>query len=255
MKKFTGFSKVGVIIGIVAIVFVAIASFLVIDANNKATNFDDYDFYSIIGPNADNGEIGDHVKGNADAPVVIFEYADFQCGYCALMNPRINNIVEEADGKLAIVYRTYLLPYHQNGTAAASAAEAAGLQGYWKEYMNKLFAEQDEWAYASASERTALFSKYFETVADGNGNLEQFVSDLSSANVSKKIKFDMGIGKRLDVPGTPSFYIDDQIIDYGNKNGSQITINNITISWDHQLTGDEFNQLIFDIIDAKLGTE
>lgn len=255
MKKFTGFSKAGVIIGIAAIAFIAIASFLVIDGNNKATDFNNYDFYSIIGPNADNGEIGDHVKGNPNAPVVIFEYADFQCGYCALMNPRVNNIVEEANGNLAVVYRNYLLSYHQNGTAAASAAEAAGLQGYWKEYSDKLFSEQDEWAYASASERTALFNKYFESVTNGNGNLEQFTSDLSSANVSKKIKFDMGIGKRLDVPGTPSFYIDGQIIDYGNKNGSSIVINDTTISWDHQLTGDEFNQLIFDIIDAKLGTE
>ena len=38
MKKARGFSKVGVIIGVVALVFVAVATYFVIDGNNKATD-------------------------------------------------------------------------------------------------------------------------------------------------------------------------------------------------------------------------
>ena len=121
MKRFTGYSVASIIISIVIVAFLGIAAFLVIDGNNKATDYNNYDFSSIIEPDEHNGYIGDHIKGNPDAPVVIVEYADFQCGYCALMNPRVNKILEEADGKLAIVYRNYLLSYHQNGTAAASA--------------------------------------------------------------------------------------------------------------------------------------
>ena len=154
MKKLKGFSAIALIIGIAVVVPIAIGAYAVIDGNNKATNFNDYDFYSVIEPTKDNGEIGDHVKGNADAPVLIFEYADYQCPGCASINTRVNRVVEQLDGKLAIVYRSFLLSYHQNGTAAASAAEAAGLQGYWKEYADKLFAEQSEWEYADTAERT-----------------------------------------------------------------------------------------------------
>ena len=251
MKKFAGFSTVGVIIGVAVAVFLGVATYLIIDGNNKATDFNSYDFYSVIEPTKDNGEIGDHVKGNADAPVLIFEYADYQCPGCASINPRVNKVIEELDGKLGVVYRSYLLSYHQNGTAAASAAEAAGLQGYWKEYADKLFSEQAEWEYASPSERTALFDKYFEEVTEGAGDIEKFNQDLASENVSKKISFDMGIGKRIDIAGTPAFYIDGQLIDWGNA--GEVTVNGKTITWESARTGDEFVKLIKEIVSAKLG--
>ena len=253
MKNFKGFSRGGVIIGILIIAFIGITTYLVVDGNNKATNFNNYNFYSIIEPSEDNGNIGDHIKGDKNAPVVIFEYADFQCGYCAMMNPIVDEIVEKADGKLAIVYHNYLLSYHQNGTAAASAAEAAGLQGYWKEYVDILFDNQDEWASTSSSERSNLFNKYFNEVTNGKGDLDKFNSDISSNEVSKKINFDMGIGKRIDdITGTPAFLIDGKLIDFGNKKGGSITIGDETFTWDSPMSTDEFSELILNIVNAKL---
>ena len=121
MKKMKGFSVAGVVIGVLVVVLLAVATYAIIDGNNKATDFNNYDFYSVIEPTKDNGKIGDHVKGDPDAPVLIFEYADYQCPGCASVNPRVNKAIEELDGKLAVVYRSFLLSYHQNGTAAASA--------------------------------------------------------------------------------------------------------------------------------------
>lgn len=251
MKTKSGFSIAGIIASITATIFVIVASILVINANNNATNYNNYDFNSVIEPDEHNGHIGDHIKGDKDAPVIIFEYADFQCPGCASINTRVNKALEKSDDKLAIVYRNYLLSYHQNGTAAASAAEAAGLQGYWKEYADTLFKNQAEWEYATPSERTTLFNKYFTEITEGHGDLEKFNKDIASENVSKKISFDMGIGKRINLPGTPSFYIDDQRIDYGNEKGSSITINGKTITWDHTLSGEEFTNLLLDIVEAK----
>ncbi len=253
MKKLKGFSVAGIVIGVLVVAILGIATYAVIDGNNKATNYDDYDFYTVIEPSEDNGNIGDHVKGSADAPVVIFEYADYQCPGCASINPRVNKVVEQLDGKLAVVYRSFLLSYHQNGTAAASAAEAAGLQGYWKEYADKLFSEQSEWEYATASERTTYFNQYFEEVTDGKGDLEKFNADIASEAVSKKINFDMGIGKRINVSGTPAFYIDGQLINWGEA--GSITINGQTISWSSARSGEEFAELLKEIVAAKLGEE
>ena len=157
--------------------------------------------------------------------------------------------MEQLDGKLAIVYRSFLLSYHQNGTAAASAAEAAGLQGYWKEYADKLFEEQSEWEYADTSERTELFNKYFKEVTNNKGDLDKFNQDIASEAVSKKISFDMGIGKRVDVSGTPAFYVDGQLINWGSE--GSVTVNGQTISWDSARSGDDFIKLIKDIVAAK----
>ena len=252
MKNFRGFSIAGVIIGVLAVALLGVATYAVIDGNNKATDFSKYDFNTIIGPTKDNGEIGDHVKGDNDAPVVIFEYADYQCSACASINPRVRKAVDELDGKLAVVYRSYLLPYHQNGTAAASAAEAAGLQGYWEEYGDKLFEGQSDWFYATGSERTDIFNKYFVEVTDGKGDLDKFNQDIASEAVSKKISFDMGMGKRMNLEGTPSFYIDNQLIDWSNKSGSSVTVNGETISWSESQGGEKFIDLLKRIVEAKL---
>ena len=249
MKKLKGFSVAGVVIGVLVVALLGIGTYAIIDGNNRATNYEEYDFNTIIGPSEANGNIGDHVKGNPEAPVLIFEYADFQCPGCASVNPRVNKLIEQLDGKLAVVYRHFLLAYHQNGTAAASAAEAAGLQGYWKEYADKLFAEQAEWESASASDRTGLFNKYFEEVTNGKGDLEKFNQDIASEAVSKKISFDGGIGKRVNVQGTPAFYVDGQLIDWGQA--GSITVNGETITWDSARSGDEFTKLIKDIVEAK----
>lgn len=251
MKKFTGFSTIGVIIGVALVALLGAATFAVVDANNKATDFSSYDFNTIIEASKDNGNIGDHVKGDPDAPVLVFEYADYQCPGCASINPKVNKAIEKADGKLAIVYRSYLLAYHQNGTAAASAAEAAGLQGYWKEYANKLFAEQAEWEGATGSERSALFEKYFDEVSNGKGDMDKFREDLGSDEVSKKISFDMGVGKRVDIQATPAFYVDGQWINWSEA--GSVTVDGEVVEWDSARGGDEFVNLLLEIVEAKTG--
>lgn len=251
MKRLRGAVNVWAIVGIVVVALIGVAAYFVIDGNNKATDYSKYDFNTIIKPSADNGNIGDHVKGDANAPVIIFEYADYQCPGCASINPRVNKAIEELDGKLAVVYRSFLLPYHQNGTAAASAAEAAGLQGYWKPYMDKLFAKQSEWEVASSSDRTALFNKYFTEVTDGKGDVDKFNRDLGSEAVSKKIGFDMGVARRVNVEGTPAFYIDGQLISWSQH--GKVVVDGKIVSWDEVKSGDGFVDLLKEIVETKLG--
>ncbi len=235
-------------LGVFAVGLICLLAKFIMDGNANITNFDDYDFYTIIGPNKDNGNIGDHVKGSADAPVVIFEYADFQCSVCSVFSARVNELLEKYDGKLAIVYRNFLLSYHQNATAAASSAEAASLQGYWEEYADLLFANQAEWEYASATERTKLFERYFTEASDGKGDLEKFRKDVSSSEVSKRLSFDAGIGRRTpEITGTPSFFIDGQLID--RSQASYVVIDGEVVSWTDET---DFMTLMEDIIEAKL---
>ncbi|MBQ6130384.1 thioredoxin domain-containing protein [Candidatus Saccharibacteria bacterium] len=175
-----------------------------------------YQLNSLISGNEDNGGIADHVKGAKDAPVTLFEYADYQCSACANMNSWLKELLKEYDGKVKIVYRSFpLTNIHPNAIAAASAVEAAGLQGYWEEYGDLLFANQSEWFYASGTSRTDLFMSYFTSVTKGEGDLPKFRADLSSANVKQKVAFDSAISNSLNISSTPSFFgSDGQEIDW-----------------------------------------
>ena len=219
--------KKGNVVAIVAITAViALFTGIVIWRASSQPSKGEYDVNSVIGANEDNGGIADHVKGDLEkAKVIIFEYADYQCSACALHNPRINKLLEEYGDDLAIVYRNYLLNYHQNGTAAASAAEAAGLQGYWKEYADKLFTNQAVWSSASGNERMQIFTNLFSIVTNGEGDEAKFQKDMTGEAVKKKIAFDTEISKNLDITGTPSFFLNGEKIDFSSAKGEDGFLN------------------------------
>lgn len=162
---------------------------------------------SYIEGNELNGGIADHVKGDLKtAEVVVFEYADYQCSACALFAPWLEELVDEYDGKFAVIFRAYpLTNIHPNAIAAASAVEAAGLQGYWQEYGNLLFANQSEWFHATGDKRTNYFVTYFNSLTGGKGDPIQFKKDMASLEVKSKINFDTKLAESYNLTATPSF--------------------------------------------------
>lgn len=202
-----------IVIAAIVAVFGAVITLSVIQKNEDkiiSVNADNYNLVEVIPASEASGNMPENIVGDPDAPVKIYEYADYQCEGCAAMNPYLNKLVEEYDGKVAVVYRGYVLSYHQNGTAAASAANAAALQGYWKPFKDLLFANQDDWFSATASERQTLFEKYFEEATDGKGDLTQFRKDMQSAKVAQKISFDRALAEKRGLEWTPYIWVEDE---------------------------------------------
>lgn len=197
-------------------------------------DYSKYNLHSILSDNPDAGNLPENIKGNAKAPIVIYEYADYQCSYCALMNPYLNQIISEYGDKVALVFRTYILSYHPNGVIAASAANAAAIQGYWAEFKDLLFANQNEWFYSTGDTLQQQFDTYFASASNGKGDLDKFHTDMESAAVAQKVAFDMGAGDKLDIGGTPWLYLDGKWIE--NKN----------------MSPSEYADYIRELIDAKL---
>lgn len=204
---------------VVAVIVAAFGAVMGISALQKqgdktiAVDADDYNLNEIIPASKESGDMPENIMGDPEAPVKIYEYADYQCEGCAAMNPYLNKLVEEYDGKVAVVYRGYVLSYHQNGTAAASAANAAALQGYWKPFKDLLFANQNDWYYATASERQPLFEKYFEQASDGKGDLAQFRKDMQSTQVAQKISFDRALAEKRGLEWTPYVWVEDNRVE------------------------------------------
>lgn len=211
--------KTGIIIGVLVASFVALVGVSIYQSGRNPIDYEQYDLNTILEASEDSGGIGEMVMGDPDASVKIFEYGDYQCTACAPTNPYIKQIIEEYDGKVAVVFRTYILSYHNNGTAAASAALAAAQQGYWAEYKDLLFTNQNDWYYSDAAQRQEQFEQYFEQVSKGKGDLEQFREDMNSEAVKKKIEFDRGVYEKVTAADgeadqwTPMFYIDGELID------------------------------------------
>lgn len=71
----------------------------------------------------------DHYSGAKGAEIVIVEYADMECPYCAAVHPTLEKIMKDYDGKVAWVFRHFPLSIHANAQVKAEAAECAWAQG------------------------------------------------------------------------------------------------------------------------------
>ena len=84
----------------------------------------------------------DPSRGNANAPVTIVEFTDFQCPACAAMHPVLEEVLKSYGDKVRFVVRDFPLSQHENARKAAEAANAANAQGKFFEYIALLFQRQ-----------------------------------------------------------------------------------------------------------------
>ena len=199
-----------IIIGVIIALIVGGIGVAIFNSAQKSEELAKYSEWDIIEGNDLNGNIGDHVTGNKDAKVRIIEYADFQCSACATTYPYVHEVVSEYKDDVAFVFRTYVINYHQNGTAAATAATAAGLQGYFDEYATLMFAGQNDWYDLTGTERDNLFASYLEQASNGAADMEKYKTDLKSSAIKDKIAFDRALAIRVNLSATPLIYINGE---------------------------------------------
>lgn len=209
MNKFT----VAIIILILG-AFGALVTFAVTHQDQDVQpDYSSIDTSKIIEAREENGNIADHVRGNANSSVVVVEYADFQCPGCASMVPHLDTIYEKYKDDVAFVFRNFPISGHANARAASAAAEAAGRQGYFWEMYETLYTNRNSWVEKTGEARTSTMAELFAGIAK-DGDINQFRVDLSDENITKKIDFDYTLGKEYDnVTATPSIYVNGEWVD------------------------------------------
>ena len=142
--------------------------------------------------------------GPDDAPVLIQEFADFQCPYCGKFALQTYPRIKEAYGdQVRFVFRDFpLSTIHGSAQKAAEAAQCAQDQGLFWEYHDLLFANQD--ALADSDLRG-----YAEKVGADTG---QFNDCLDSGKNAREVQMDMQDGQRSGVSGTPAFLINGLLV-------------------------------------------
>ena len=77
----------------------------------------------------------DPVRGNPQAKVTIHEWSDFQCPFCARVEPTVAHLLKEYGPRVKLVWHDLPLPMHPDAPRAAQAAREAlaqrGDKGFW----------------------------------------------------------------------------------------------------------------------------
>jgi len=145
-------------------------------------------------------------KGGANAKVVIQEFSDFQCPFCSRVNPTVKQIIEKYGDKVAIVWRNFPLPFHQDATPAAEAAMEAFAQGgsakFWAMH-DLLFENQRALSRADLDRYAAqigLNAARFKAAMDNHTHKASVDADMAAVTQA---------GAQI---GTPSFFINGKLL-------------------------------------------
>ncbi|MFH0838055.1 MAG: thioredoxin domain-containing protein [Patescibacteria group bacterium] len=145
---------------------------------------------------------GPRTLGNANAKVLIEEFSDPQCPACGVISPAVEQLVRENPDLVRLEYYHFPLSYHQYSFIAAEAAECAGDQGKFFEYLGTLFKNQN-----------SLSEDFFDNIADSmNLDRAEFDACLDNHEHKAKILSHMEEGKRRGLPGTPTLYVNGEMV-------------------------------------------
>lgn len=140
------------------------------------------------------------VRGDANAPVTVVEYGDFECPYCRAAAPVLRELVDGSGGQVKLVWQSFpLFEIHPHALAAALAAEAAGAQGQFWPMHDLLFAHQD-----------ALDDASLGRYAQSLGLDPSSVVGPAAQQYSDGVRREYQAGVDAGVQGTPTLFIDGE---------------------------------------------
>ena len=161
-----------------------------------------------------------HVLGPADAPIKIEEFGDFECPPCGIFHPILEQMKAEFGDKLQITFREFpLVPTHQHALAAASAAEAAGLQGKFWEMHDLLYEHQSDWK--KEFDVRPIFEGYAKQIGV---DVERYKRDMNGDLVAQRIFADGKRGHSLGVKGTPTVFMNGREVPFENLPAEKLRV-------------------------------
>jgi protein-disulfide isomerase len=142
----------------------------------------------------------EHIRGNVDAPVTLVEYGDYECPYCGMASPIVDEICREMGDALRFVFRNFpLTEVHPHAEHSAEIAEAAGDHHKFWEMHDMLYAHQQELEDQNLAQYASLLRVPASSVKRA----------LTEHAYLKRIREDFMSGVRSGVNGTPTFFVND----------------------------------------------
>ncbi|MDR1033109.1 MAG: DsbA family protein [Candidatus Nomurabacteria bacterium] len=153
----------------------------------------------------------EHRYGDPGAKAIITIFGDFQCPYTVSGMSYLKAVVSEYPKGVVLVYRHFPLEsIHPNARYAASATEAAALQGKYWPMSSLIFAEREAWSNLDYDQLATAFKGYAKTL---ELDIEKYERDIVSNGVRDKVNKDLALAEKYGLNGTPSVFLNGAKVD------------------------------------------
>jgi protein-disulfide isomerase len=141
-------------------------------------------------------------RGNPSAPVTIVEFSDYQCPFCARVNPTLDRIRQTYGDRVKIVFKDFPLPNHAEAPKASEAARCAGDQNKYWEMHDAMFANQRALGVPALKQTARAIG------LDGT----KFDQCLDSGKWSAAVQAGLAQGEKMGVNSTPTLYVNGRAV-------------------------------------------
>ena len=145
-------------------------------------------------------DAGDPVMGNPNGSVVIYEFSDYNCGYCKRMFSALRQLIEEDDDVRLVVKEFPILS--QSSMVAAQAAVAVQTQGVFPQYHINMMT----------STGGISMDSIMDAAEDAGADLDRLQRDMSSDAINAIIARTRRAATALDISGTPGLVVGETVI-------------------------------------------
>ena len=143
---------------------------------------------------------GDPVMGNANGTITLYEFSDYNCGYCKRVFEPIQQLVRDNPDVRLVIKEFPILS--QSSLVAAKAAIAAEMQGKFGDYHIAMMTYRGQITDAVV----------MRMAAQAGVDIEQLKSDMESSKTMAIIQRTREAAAALEINGTPGLVVGDTVV-------------------------------------------
>jgi protein-disulfide isomerase len=143
---------------------------------------------------------GDPVMGNANGTITLYEFSDYNCGYCKRVFEPIQQLVRDNPDVRLVIKEFPILS--QSSLVAAKAAIAAEIQGKFDDYHIAMMTYRGQITDAVV----------MRMAAEAGVDIEQLKSDMESPKTMAIIQRTREAAAALEINGTPGLVVGDTVV-------------------------------------------
>lgn len=134
--------------------------------------------------------------GEKDAKIKVVAYSDFECPYCKIALPALEQIVKEHPKLVVLYFKQFPVKSHKRSIPAAKAGLAAHKQGKFWEIHDYFYKHQE------------FSDEAIEQAVKAVGlDMEKFKKDMQDKSIIETIRKQKIEGMEYGVKGTPGLFI------------------------------------------------
>ena len=151
-------------------------------------------------------------RGASAAQVTLVEFSNFECPFCLESWTKMKEMIEKYPKEIQYVFKHF--PFQTKGetftlSEMAAAAQSLGNEAFWLVH-DYLFSGEGQ--ALSKSEREVVQQRVEQLLKGNNLEVKAFREALESGKARKRVEEDMALGSRYQVVGTPTIFINGELI-------------------------------------------